>query len=86
MANADSIYTASLSAVLRKRDTAALRDFLKSEACARDLDRVDEIDEIAETDLEVRMYKMILTKPDLGDLHADARRWLKGHGFEYRAA
>jgi hypothetical protein len=86
MADTDTIYTANLSAVLRKRDTAALRDFLKAEACGRDPDRVDEIDEIAKTDLEVRMYKMILSRPDLADLHADARRWLTGHGFEYRAA
>jgi hypothetical protein len=86
MANSDTTYAASLSTVLRKRDIGALRDFLKSEAITRDPDRVDEIDEIAETDLEVRMYKMILTRPDLGDLHADARRWLTGHGFEYRPA
>lgn len=84
MAESDAIYTRGLSYVLRHRDVDMLRDFLRSEAAARDPERVGEIESIPQDDLEMRMYKMILARPDLGDMHADARRWFRENGKEVR--
>ncbi|MBI2842852.1 MAG: hypothetical protein HYX78_05575 [Armatimonadetes bacterium] len=75
----DAIYRNRLADVLRRRDTGVLRDFLKEEAAARDPSRVGEIEMIPDDVLESRMYKMILARPDLGDIHAEARRWLREH-------
>lgn len=82
MAESDAIYSKGLSYVLRKRDVDTLREFLKSEAAARDPRRVSEIDAISEDDMQKRMYKMILARPELADMHADARRWLREHEAE----
>jgi hypothetical protein len=76
MAELDSGYVRRLSYVLRKRDVDELREFLKQEAAMRDPTRVAEIEEITDHNLEFRMHKMILARPDLADMHADARRWL----------
>jgi hypothetical protein len=77
MADADTGYVQRLSYVLRKRDVDALREFLKQEAVVREPERALEIESIPNHELETRMHKMILARPDLGDLHADARRWLR---------
>lgn len=77
MPDSDAKYVQRLSSVLRKRDVEELRDFLKQEAAQRDPEHVAEVDAIPNHDLETRMHKMILARPDLADLHADARRWLR---------
>ena len=84
MHNSDTVYLRRLSTVLKKRDVDALREFLKEEAAARDPERMAEIESISSEDLETRMYKMILARPELADLHADARRWLRDRGKEVR--
>lgn len=84
MADANAAYIKGLLIILRKRDVDALRDFLREEAMVRDPERANEIDIISDCDLEARMYKMILTRQELGDLHADARRWLREHGKEVK--
>jgi hypothetical protein len=84
MAGSDAIYVKQLSEVLKTRDVDTLREFLKSEAVARDPERVVEIESISHDDLQMRMYKMILARPELGDMHADARRWLREHEDEFR--
>ena len=77
MADMDAGYVQRLTYVLRKRDVDELRKFLKHEAAAREPERIAEVEAIPDHDLEMRMHKMILARPDLGDLHADARRWLR---------
>ena len=79
MADIDATYVKQLSIVLRKRDIDALREFLREEASTRDPLMAAEIDEISDCDLETRMYKMILARPDLSDIHSDARRWMNEH-------
>lgn len=80
MDHSDVSYVKRLSEALEKRDVVALRNFLKAEAEKRDPERVEEIDEVPDHDLERRMYKMILARPDLSHIHADARRWLNDQG------
>lgn len=80
MASNDASYGKRLSDVLKLRDVATLRAFLIEEAKMRDPERIMEIDSISDEDLEKRMYKMIIARPDLGDMHADARRWLRDNG------
>jgi hypothetical protein len=84
MAEIDVKYVKQLSVVLKKKDVDALRDFLREEASARDPLTAAEIDEISDCDLEIRMYKMILARPDMADIHSDARRWMNDHGFDIR--
>jgi hypothetical protein len=84
MAGTDAIYVKQLSEVLRKRDVEELRAFLRSESEAREQSTSAEIDSITNEDLQIRMYKMIIARPELGDIHADARRWLREHDIEVR--
>jgi hypothetical protein len=84
MPDSDTAYIRGLVSVLRKRDVDELRAFLKEEATIRDTSRANEIDSIDDESLESRMYKMILARKELTDLHADARRWLNEHGVEVR--
>ena len=84
MLESDTAYVRGLLNVLRKRDVDALRGFLIEEAELRDPSRVAEIQSIGDDNLEARMYKMILARTELGELHADARRWLREHGREVR--
>jgi len=84
MPDTNNAYLKGLMTILRKRDVDVLRDFLREEAMVRDPERVNEIDIISDIDLETRMYKMILARQELGDLHADARRWLREHGKEVK--
>jgi hypothetical protein len=77
MPDTNAAYIKGLLAILRKRDTDALRDFLREEASMRDPEKVREIESIPDDELETRMYKMILARQELSDLHADARRWMR---------
>ncbi|MDO8683130.1 MAG: hypothetical protein Q7N50_06580 [Armatimonadota bacterium] len=79
---ADASYVQQMGRVLRKRDVAALRDFLIQAAMERnDPSEAEEIKGIPEADLEVRMHKMIMARKDLHDLHEESRKWLIAHGF-----
>jgi len=84
MSDSDTVYLTGFISVLRKRDVVELREFLKQEAALRDPARVAEIESMPDEDLETRMYKMILARPELRDLHPDARRWLRDHGKDVR--
>jgi hypothetical protein len=65
-------FRAKLDAVLRQRDPTALRDFLVAQG---------EWDEQAATDPERALWLMIATSPALGEMKAEALRWLTNHGF-----
>lgn len=84
MPDMNAAYVKGLLTILKKRDVDALRDFLREEAEARNPEMADEIKYIPDEELETRMYKMILARQELGDLHADARRWLREHGKEVK--
>lgn len=84
MPETDASYVSKLCEVLRTKDVEALRQFLIKSAENRDPDYVAEIEAIPAGELEKRMYKMIAARPDLADMHADARRWLNEHGAEVR--
>jgi hypothetical protein len=78
----DSTYVKQMASVLRKKDVAALRDFLARSAEERNDDgEAAEIRGIPEADLEARMHKMIVARKDLVDLHDESREWLIAHGF-----
>jgi hypothetical protein len=78
----DASYVQQMAAVLRKRDVAALREFLVTAANERnDAGEVAEIQGIPEADLEARMHKMIMARKDLSDMHDESRKWLIAHGF-----
>lgn len=84
MADSEVTYSNKLTEILRSKDVDGLRDFLHKEAEARDPEMAAEIDGIPDCDLEVRMYKMILAKSELRDIHSDARRWMKENDVEDR--
>jgi hypothetical protein len=69
--------------VLRQRDPLALQAFLA--ASARRFGNETEAAEI-ETyevgELLLTMHQMIVARADLGDLHPDSQRWLRGHGLD----
>jgi hypothetical protein len=78
----DSSYVREMGSVLRRKDVAALRDFLARSAEERnDEGEAAEIRGIPDADLEARMHKMIMARKDLEDLHAGSREWLIAHGF-----
>jgi hypothetical protein len=78
----DASYVQQMAAVLRKKDVAALREFLVAAANERnDESEVAEIQGIPEADLEARMHKMIMARKDLPDMHDESRKWLVAHGF-----
>jgi hypothetical protein len=81
MPETDQTYAERLSAVLRTKNAGALRTFLAESAENRDPDYVEEIKAIPDEEMEKRMYKMIAARPDLSDMHAEARKWLKDHGI-----
>jgi hypothetical protein len=73
----DSDYKAQLGAVLRGRDPEALHLFLRQSASAYGDERqVAEVEERSHAEMEELMHRMILTRPDLSDLHPESRNWL----------
>ncbi|HKB48105.1 MAG TPA: hypothetical protein VKC57_10440 [Ktedonobacterales bacterium] len=62
-----------LDAVLRRRDAAALRQFLIDEG---------QWQTESTSDPERAMWMMIATSPALSDLHAQAYGWLTKHGYD----
>src|SRR5258708_3304099 len=65
-----------LDAVLRQKDSAALRTFLVAEG---------QWEADAQTDAERALWMMIATSPALTALHGEAREWLLAHGYAEEA-
>jgi len=79
--DSDAAYVQQLGKVLRRRDVAALREFLVKSANERDdPGEAAEITGMPEADLETRMHKMITARRDLADLYEESSRWLSERG------
>jgi len=76
----DADYARRLVEVLKTRDVQKLRQFLRASAAAQDPNSVAEIDAISPEEMEVRMHKMIIARPELSELHGESRRWLAQRG------
>ncbi len=66
-----------LDETLRRRDPQALRDYLIASGQWQEGN--------IPADLERAMWLMIAASPALSDTHAEAERWLVGHGYEQEA-
>jgi hypothetical protein len=77
----DGDYVQRLGVVLRQRDVGALRAFLVEQAGRYGDERqVEAIRQQADAELEAILHRMIVSRPDLGDLHAESERWLAEAG------
>jgi hypothetical protein len=77
MTAGDREYVQRLGQVLRQRDVAALRAFLQEQAARYGDERqVDAIRNQSDAELEMMLHRMILSRPDLADLHAESQRHL----------
>lgn len=65
-----------LDTILRKKNPAALRDFLVAEG---------QWQQDASNDAQAAMWMMIAASSALADLHDEARRWLLSNGHEAEA-
>jgi hypothetical protein len=75
----DQEYVRRLGLVLRQRDVAALRAFLQQQAERYGDERqVAAIREQSDADMEMILHRMILSRPDLADLHAESERQIGG--------
>jgi hypothetical protein len=73
----DRSYVAQLGEVLRQRDVGALRAFLEAQAGRYGDERqVDAIRAQSDAELETLLHRMIVSRPDLAQLHAESQRWL----------
>jgi hypothetical protein len=83
----DRAYAAQLGEVLRRRDVAALRAFLEAQAGRYGDERqVEAIRAQSDAELEAIMHRMIVSRPDLAELHAESQRWLAGQAGPGRPA
>ena len=81
MTSGDRDYVRRLGEILRRRDPAALREFLAEQAARfGDERQVADVRDRDAADLEVLLHRMIVARPDLADLHAESERWLAAHG------
>ena len=79
----DESYQELLGQVLRRRDPAALRSFLEENAARYgDAAQVNAVRSQGDEEIEALLHRMILTRLDLQDLHAESRRWLFEHGLD----
>jgi len=79
----DRPYRERLGAVLRRRDPAALRDFLVANATRfGDQRQVADVQGKTADELLELMHRMTLARPDLAPLHRDSRQWLFDHGID----
>jgi hypothetical protein len=77
----DGEYVRRLGAVLRQRDTKALRAFLIEQAGRYGDERqVQAIREQSDAELAMILHRMIVVRSDLTDLHAESERWLADQG------
>jgi hypothetical protein len=78
----DQSYKHRLGAVLRRRDPVQLQLFLRAGAAAYgDDQQVRDVDSRGIEEIEELMYRMILARPDLSDLHAESRARLAARGM-----
>jgi hypothetical protein len=83
----DRSYFAHLVDVLRRRDVAALRAFLEAQAGRYgDEGQVEAIRAQSDAEIEALLHRMIVSRPDLSELHAESQRWLAGQGRPDRPA
>jgi hypothetical protein len=76
-------YVTQLGAVLRRRDTVALREFLlRSAERFGDQKQVADVNSKSEPELEELLHRMIVARPDLQELHRASREWLFRHGID----
>jgi hypothetical protein len=76
-------YAAQLGAVLRRRDTAVLRQFLLDSAQRfGDQKQVTDVLGKSRDEMEELLHRMIVARPDLSDLHRASREWLFTHGID----
>jgi hypothetical protein len=76
-------YAARLGAVLRQRNALALRAFLVESAQRfGDEQQVAAVQGKSDADMEELLHRMILSRPDLDDLHRASREWLFRHGID----
>jgi hypothetical protein len=74
----DQEYKHQLGQVLRRRDAAELRAFLEASAARfGDQRQVAAIREKSSDEMAELLHRMILSRQDLADLHAESRRWLQ---------
>ena len=83
----DRSYVAQLGDVLRGRDVTALRAFLEGQASRYgDEHQVEAIRAQSDAEIEALLHRMIVSRPDLADLHAASQRWLAGQSRADRPA
>ena len=76
-------YRDELGSTLRRRNPLALRTFLIASARRFGDDRqVANVEAKSDDELEELMHRMILSRPDLEDLHRASREWLFRHGID----
>jgi len=76
-------YPAQLGTVLRTRDAHALRRFLLASAERfGDQRQVDDVQGKSDAEMEELLHRMIVSRPDLDDLHRASREWLFRHGID----
>jgi hypothetical protein len=79
----DQSYRVRLGQVLRGRDPNALHLFLRQQAAGYgDEAQVEDLEQRSHPEMVELMHRMILTRPDLADLHAESRAWLAAHGAD----
>ena len=80
-------YVAQLGEVLRRRDVTALRAFLESQAGRYGDERqVEAIRAQSDAEIEALLHRMIISRPDLAELHPESQRWLAGRSRANRPA
>jgi hypothetical protein len=76
-------YAARLGAVLRRRDAAALRQFLLESAQRfGDERQVADVEGKSDAEMDELLHRMIIARPDLQDLHRASREWLFRQGMD----
>jgi hypothetical protein len=76
-------YATQLGTVLRRRDPLALRQFLIASAERfGDARQVADVEGKSDLEMEELLHRMIISRPDLKDLHRASREWLFHHGID----
>ena len=76
-------YTARLGVVLSSRDPVMLRAFLIDNAQRfGDQRQVAEVEGKSDEEMEELMHRMIVSRPDLKELHRTSREWLFTHDID----
>jgi hypothetical protein len=76
-------YATQLGNVLRQRNAARLREFLLQAAeHFGDQRQVSDVEGKTDAEVEELLHRMIVSRPDLKDLHRASREWLFRHGVD----